>query len=188
MTACSREAVWLIKCVCSLWHSRSIPLWIMIFQHSLSRLCVIRLQRYAWLASAPSVQIYALVNNSHPIHHQQWESVNNRGKTGTVGGCFDELKSPFCYTPMWKGDRVFTFGKCVPVKSVAWAWFQWAGWISLFLAAVVKVNLQHLSQPSTSDSKEAACFPESKHGHCVRWSQPHQVQHNICLCSIFSAT
>ena len=45
---------------------------------------------------ADAIDKYAPVNNSHPVHHQQWESVNNRvekvEKTGTAGGCFDELK------------------------------------------------------------------------------------------------
>lgn len=45
---------------------------------------------------ANAIDKYAPLNNSNPVHYQQWQRVDNRvekvDKTGTVGDCFKELK------------------------------------------------------------------------------------------------
>lgn len=44
-----------------------------------------------------AIEKHAQVNKSHPIHYQQWQSVDNRVEkvdiTGTVDDCYDELKT-----------------------------------------------------------------------------------------------
>ena len=69
---------------------------------------------------ANAIDKYAPVNNSNPVHYQQWQSVDKRvekvDKMGTVGGCFEELKTqvgPFLLHTYVKRKQAASFKSLV---------------------------------------------------------------------------
>ena len=69
---------------------------------------------------ANAINKYDPVNRSHPVRYQQWQSVDNRvekvDKMGTVGDCFDELKTqvgPFLLHTYVKRKQAASFKSLV---------------------------------------------------------------------------
>ena len=69
---------------------------------------------------ANAINKYDPANRSHPVRYQQWQSVDNRvekvDKMGTVGDCFDELKTqvgPFLLHTYVKRKQAASFKSLV---------------------------------------------------------------------------
>lgn len=69
---------------------------------------------------ANAIKKYDPANKSHPVHYQQWQNVSNHmdkvDKMGTVGDCFDELKTqvgPFLLHTYVKRKQAASFKSLV---------------------------------------------------------------------------